>query len=275
LRQAALALGFLVLASAPAAADGIAFRAGQADELAIVAAAFPDAVAADGMQVTTARIDLNGDGFAEIAAQFRSPQTCGNRMGRLAQCRTDILAHDGTAWRTVLERNADRISVGAARDGGMRDIVIDGKEAWSWTDAGYRPDPSALGVEVAFVDAPKDKADGLVRAFDDGAAMLAAGAVLRYAAADVVAGGEMETVVRLDPPGGCAGGLCEVRVLQESNGIFIPVLAGETTGKVVVTGVERLGFRDVALTTPDGYQVMGWNGSAYAQSEAVDEGEIQ
>lgn len=219
--------------------------------------------------------DLNGDGRPEVVARLRGKDAC-DASG--ATCRTLVLRKEVRGWTLVFDRPSQRVEARAPGYAGMRDLVVDGRETYSFSADGYKLDFAASGAVVDLKPAPPQYAAGLAAQFGVGAERLALKVKgVQFKVANVQAkNGTPMVLATMEGPGACGILLgCPWRILQVSNGAYAPVATGFSGGKIAFLPVARDGWRDIAVQSPGGFTVYGWTGKRYAVAEVRKEGSVR
>jgi len=233
---------------------------GESRERTLVEGIVPEAA---GQPVETAVYDLDEDGKPELVARLLGPKSC---EGQPARCRTVVLRSGRNGWEKVLDRKSAKVEAGKMGFGGMRAVVLDGRETFNWDGDGYRMDVAAAGAPVVFQDAPASFRGPLLSQFGPGAVKLAARSprvAVKVASASVRDGSQV-VVARLEGPGACGAVLgCPFRVLQVKSGAYVTLSEGLGDAKMAVLPVMRTGYRDIMVGSPRGWSVYGWSGKSY------------
>ncbi|AOG03323.1 hypothetical protein [Bosea sp. RAC05] len=237
----------------------------------IVTSLIPEAAAVGDVVIETALVDVESDRNAEVFARIRSKTTC-DADGK--RCRTVLARYSGNSWKVVLDRRSTGVAMASPGFGGMRSIVIDGRETWSWNGAVYALDVAASGQPVSFREAPAANRDLLVAQFGAAASRLSTKmpAKVMVGAVDPTGKGASLVVARLEGPGWCGVVLgCPTRVLQVKDGGYVSLMDGLTNGKVSVMSVTRDGWKDLVAEMPrSGSRVIyGWSGKQYGVAERI------
>ncbi len=237
----------------------------------VVTNLIPEAAAVSDVVIETAVVDVESDRNPEIIAKIRSKTTCDADGVR---CRTVLARYSSNGWKIVLDRRSTSVAMAAPGFGGMRSIVVDGRETWSWNGALYALDVAASGQPVTFTEAPAASRNLLVAQFGAAATRLSTKmpAKVMVGAVDPTGKGGSLVVARLEGPGYCGVVLgCPTRVLQVKDGGYVSLMDGLTHGKVSVMSVTRDGWKDLVAEMPrSGSRVVyGWSGKQYGVAERI------
>ena len=216
--------------------------------------------------------DLDGDGKPEVVARLKGPGMC-DAAGKA--CRSLVFRKETAGWKLVLDRPSQRIEAAKPGYGAMRELVLDGRDAYSFTPNGYRLDFAATGKVVEVKPAPASYSSSLARQFGVGAERLVLkrkDVGFKIAAIEAKAG-EPLLFARMEGPGACGAVLgCPWRLLRVKGGAYEVASEGFAGEKVALLPVAREGWRDIVVQTPRGYAVYGWSGKRYVLSENRKEG---
>lgn len=246
-----------------------------APEQAIVRQLYADFLRArpDAM-VETALVDLNGDRVAEIVVRFRSANTCSAE-----QCHTAVLRYDGRQWKVLFERRTRTLAsadVGprlAQVSGGMRELVVDGKERWAFNANGYYPLLESVGEvfqpdQPASASAAEAARTALADALGARWATKPEPRSIRFTQAEIDIGlgnGRKAVMVQAEHPLICGQVLgCPVAVLVPDGGAWRTVLVATSPGISAVLPSSSGGLRDLAMVDADGYRTFQYEARSRA-----------
>lgn len=242
----------------------------QTPEQAVVEAVVPEAT---GQPMETALYDIDGDGKAEVIARLKGKGACDAKNVR---CRVVVLMNGEKGWKKLIDRPAQKVEVGDLGFGAMRNVILDGREAYRWDGFAYRVDVASAGTALSFQDAPANFRAPLVAQFGPGAGRQAArntAIQVKVAQAVLNDNGTKVVVARLEGPGACGIVLgCPWRILQVKDGTYTALSEGFGSAKMSVLPVTRGGYRDLIVGTPKGFSVYGWSGKRYVVAERIVEG---
>jgi len=242
---------------------------GQTRERELVEAFVPEA---KDQPLETLLYDLNGDGNPEVVARLRGKGMCdeANRA-----CRTLAFRKEAKGWTLIFDRPSQRLDSRGSGYGGMRDLIVDGRETYGFTANGYKLDFAASGKVVEMKPAPAGFVSALATQFGLGAERLALkgkGLAFKVATVEPKAGSPL-VLARMEGPGACGRVLgCPWRLLRVKDGKYAVGFAGE---KVALLPVTRDGWRDIAVASTGGFTVYGWSGQRYMVAETRKEGSVR
>jgi hypothetical protein len=240
----------------------------------IVNVVLADYIAArTGVQIGVSVVDVDLDGTGEIVARFVHSGSC--RAG-MEECRTVVLRHDPDKnWQIILDKTTKKIEVllDQAKNNRPAPIKTD-NVTWNWSYPSYKPTLESAGKPVSFKALPDSLVAQIAPAFGPGAAKLAAdhGDLSFEYAEPPVSGSVKSILVRMNGLNAC-GALagCPMRLLVQNGKGWTPVLQVSAEPDVAISDVNRGGYRDLVLSTKAGLVVMGWNGTAYAVAERLEQ----
>lgn len=259
----------------PAAAAPIPFNEPPASQARkIVNVVLADYIAArTGVQIGVSVVDVDKDGTGEIVARFVHSGSCRSGM---EECRTVVLRHDPDKnWQIILDKTTKEIEVVFAEADRDRPAPIrTDNVTWKWSYPSYKPVLETAGEPVVFKSLPESLVPQIAPAFGPGASklVLAQGDLSFEYAEPPVTASQKSILVRmtgLNACGALAG--CPMRLLVQNGKSWTPVLQASAEPEVALSDIERDGYRDLVLSTKSGLVVMGWNGSAYAVADRLEQ----
>lgn len=226
-----------------------------------------------GIQIGVSVVDVDQDGTGEIVARFVHSGSC--RAG-MDECRTVVLRHDPDKnWQIILDKTTKKIEVLVEQAKKNRPAPIKTDNVtWNWSYPSYKPVLETAGKPVDFKPLPDSLVAQIAPAFGPGAAKLVADhGTLNFEYAEPAISGSLKSIlVRMNGLNAC-GALagCPMRLLVQNGKSWTPILQVSAEPGVALSDVDRGGYRDLVLSTKSGLVVMGWNGSAYAVAERLEQ----
>jgi hypothetical protein len=245
---------------------------GQTNERTLVEAFV---ASAKGQPLESVLYDLNGDGNPEVVARLKGPGMCDEAA---RACRTVAFRKEVAGWVLVFDRPTQRVETRSPGYGGMRDLVVDGRETYAFSPGGYKLDFAASGTVVDLKAATANFSSALATQFGVGAERLALkGKGVSFKVATVAPKpGSPLVMARMEGPGACGRVLgCPWRLLRVKDGAYSVVAEGFAGEKVALLPVARDGWRDIAVQSPGGFTVYGWSGKRYVVAETRKEGSVR
>jgi hypothetical protein len=226
-----------------------------------------------GVQIAVSVVDVDGDGTGEIVARFVHSGSC---KAGMEECRTVVLRYDQDKnWQIILDKTSKQIEVLSGQGMKNRPAPIKTDNiTWQWSYPSYKPVLESAGKPIVFKPLPESLIPQIAPAFGAGAAKLAAGhgeLTFEYSEPQV-AKGQKAILVRMNGLNAC-GALagCPMRLLVQNGKSWTPVLQASAETGVALSDVDREGYRDLVLSSKGGIVIMGWNGSAYAVAERLEQ----
>lgn len=219
-----------------------------------------------GIVLETALVDVDGDGKAQIAARFNTPEQCSG-TGVAARCNTVILKYDPNAkrWFDIMSTPIASLEVGPAQKGAPAVLLANGAEWWQANpDGRYAATLYGQGNDVGL--------DGVVSTAQFKAAVSALGASAVGAKLDNAAVGllvpqpgftiqavVLNGAVGCMPTTGCPTALLQTSPSNELRAVGTALV----DNRLVIMRKSTQGMQDIGIPEVSGYSVMRWNGSSY------------
>lgn len=226
-----------------------------------------------GIQIGVSVVDVDQDGTGEIIARFVHSGSC--RAG-MEECRTVVLRYDPDKnWQIILDKTTKSIDVLTSQGKKDRPAPIKTDNVtWEWSYPSYKPVLETAGKPVNFKPLPDSLVAQIAPAFGQGATKLVAdhGDVSFEYSEPAISKSVKSILVRMNGLNAC-GALagCPMRLLVQNGKSWTPVLQVSAEPGVALSDVDRGGYRDLVLSSKSGLVVMGWNGSAYAVAERLEQ----
>ena len=227
-----------------------------------------------GIVIETALGDLQGQGKASIFIKMKSQQTC--KTNNPDSCYMTALVFKNNTWQALLNHTAETVELGrpspAPGGEGMKDIILDGHEAWRWSGLGkYFPMLESIGkVYEAKNPAPAEMisyASQILSKDIQEPSNITPAQKVHWNYSDIDITKIAKTYWVMAESGIVCGsylGCPATLMIKSTNGGYRSILETYAQGKIaVLPSVGKDDFHDIALGTGEGYSVLRYDGAKY------------
>jgi hypothetical protein len=214
------------------------------------------------VRLEAAFMDVNGDGVAELATRFVSPQTCTRD-----RCATFIQQYSRSErrWNTIFERRTSSIRQGLMPDGTPA-LQVNGNEIWlreRGNDGNFVGTLRGRGNEVWLTE--RVPANVLTAARNAVSSIQVRPELVTGASFEMGPGIRAWAVSMND--GACGGNGCPFVVLIQERNQLRHVYTGVSDSQlVVITGRDRT-MHDLGVPEAMGFRIARWDGAVFRDFE--------